>query len=191
MAAYERLGGSAAVPLVELLAQNDDYTVMHLALLQLHRLGPRAAPATRALGDCLRKHADSLSGDAICRTLGNIGPGAADAVPALAALLTLDVPHRECALSACEALGAIGARPEVAVPALLAMATEDKFTDSPLVRAAACRALAAFPDEAERIVPALTAAAADPHEIVAFAAAEALERLRKNQQPAEAEGSLQ
>jgi uncharacterized protein (TIGR03067 family) len=101
--------------------------------------------------------------------LGDLGPAAKPAVPALAA--ALKDPERWVRASAAEALGKIGPASRTAVPGLLT-ATRDPES---LVRAAAGKALAGIGPADPETIRLLIAACDDRNELVRVAAAAALE----------------
>jgi HEAT repeat protein len=119
-------------------------------------LGPSAAAAVPELSRMLDRE-PSLDGTSyVPSILGNIGPGAKAAVPALlrAALSTNTLEH----FYELDALGQIHADPDSVVPVLIGI-----ISNAPKDRIYAVRALGQFRGEAKSAVPALVALLNDPN----------------------------
>ncbi|AWM36210.1 HEAT repeat protein [Gemmata obscuriglobus] len=87
----------------------------------LERIGPKAVPALTEL----LTHPDAEIRERASAVLGAIGPGAADAVPALIKCLS-EGEHQQVTLNALNALAAIGPKAEAAVPALIKTALDPR-----------------------------------------------------------------
>lgn len=107
--------------------------VWQLASFLLGRIGKPAVPD---LIDALADRCQESRQSVVARTLGRIGPAAAEAVPALVHELTSE--NANVRQAAAEGLGQIGPPAEPAVPALIQLLT-DRLPDS---RQAAAAALA-------------------------------------------------
>src|SRR4051794_34150222 len=133
-----------------------------------------AAPALRADDSDLAAYLASLKDHqafvraAAALDLGNRGPKATNAVPALVEALA--DPDGGVRGRAADALAQINARPELAVPALVKLLGSGEASD----RVAAADALARFPQSHAAAVPALTRALADPEALVRWRAVDAL-----------------
>jgi len=119
-------------------------------------------------------HPDTSVHFAVLSVLGNLGPRAAEAAPALAAYIT----HQEndgCRLSAINALGRIGPQAQVAVPALIEiLETGDQFD-----RRHAANTLAEIGPAAAPATPVLEAALDDNDFTVRSNAQKALMAIRR------------
>ena len=133
----------AAAALVKARDHDADKTVREAAVTALYQvnlpdLSKQAAMGTlstvRELMEKLRS-GDQFAALAAAKALGEMGPTANDAVPALA--LALRDKHKTVREAAAKALSSVGSRARNVVPALRAAAHEDE----PEVRAAAQKAL--------------------------------------------------
>ncbi len=105
------------------------------------------------------------------RTLGDLGPVARSAAPAL--IEAMDHPDARVRRAAATALARIDAEPELAIPALLAgLNDEDKW-----VRAGSAAALGALGPEAKSSVPALTQVLTDEAPLVQIKAATSIGKI--------------
>jgi HEAT repeat protein len=139
--------------------------VWQLASFLLGRIGKPAVPALiDALADRWQESRQSV----VARTLGRIGPAAAEAVPALAHELTSE--NANVRQAAAEGLGQIGPPAEPAVPALIQLLT-DRLPDS---RQAAAVALARVGKSDPAAIPPLIQLLPDRSDEVRDGAVEAL-----------------
>ena len=85
VAALESIGSPAAEDLAALrgLVSAEDADVAYWAITLLGRLKAQAAPAVTTLIDALRHNSDSHNRQRAAWALGNIGPAAQEALPAL------------------------------------------------------------------------------------------------------------
>jgi HEAT repeat protein len=137
----------------------------------LGRIGPPAAPATKALSTLINDKDECLADDAIL-ALANIGPGAKEAVPML--IETLKKNGDAHARAIVYALGKIGPDAAAAVPLLFELL---KGSDRHVVMESAW-ALAnidpSSPEVAAKTIPILMAGLSDNSTLIRTGAAEAL-----------------
>jgi HEAT repeat protein len=108
-----------AVPMLVKALGSRFTEVWQLASFLLGRIGKPAVPE---LIDALADRWQDTRQVVVARSLGRIGPAAADAVPALAHELSSE--HAHVRQAAAEALGQIGPAAEPAVPALIQLLTD-------------------------------------------------------------------
>lgn len=162
--------------LIELLDEQYHWFARSLAVWELLKLGPDAAPAVPRLAALAAESGTIIDPRwASLWALERIGPAAAPAVPTMLAILR-DEPDPDIRSEAAFALGA-AAVVEGVVPAL-AQALEDP--DS-LVREEAARALGRIGPQAVQAVTALTRLVGDPIRPAREAAIEALVRLGESE----------
>jgi HEAT repeat protein len=133
--------------------KNRDADIRKRAAEGLGKLGP-AAPeeAVRELRGAVKDDDDGVRRGAIV-ALGQIGPGAKDAVPAL--ILALDDDNASVRSATAEALGKIG---QEAVPALIKAVDADR----PRIRVGALQALGFAGPAAHAAIPKLISTLSDP-----------------------------
>jgi len=168
------LGKGAVAPLARAL-DDEDSNVRAAATLALCDMSRPAIPALiKAL-----KNKDPFVRYRVPPALGEFGPAAKDAVPALCRVLDDRTEHTIMRLTAALALGMIGPAAKDAVPALV-RALSDPII--PELHATAARALGEIGPAAKEAVPALKKLAqSDSDERVREAAAEALWKIQLGQ----------
>jgi HEAT repeat protein len=166
-----------AVPAILNLCQSADPKIRLAAAQALVNIDPRqASHVVPVLIDSLQ-NADSLVRDDAARMLGELGPVAKDAAPAL--LAGLQSEKDDPSLWFFEALGLIGVEAKETLPALLDMLKHGRPKDI----IAAAYALRLLGPAAQTAVPLLRARAAVPFSLEFNPAAEALARIDPSQMP--------
>jgi HEAT repeat protein len=139
--------GKPAVPMLAQLLASEDEAVRAAAAFAIRRVGRNAVDALRPLLDALRSDAFGNRSDLVM-AVGEMGTGAAPAVPTLVQLLEQRAVANRCL---AEALGKIGEAAREAVPAL----TRVLPTVEASTRALIVLALWRITRESERAVPVL------------------------------------
>jgi len=164
-------GEAATHGLIEVIEQDDDYSVLREAVQCLSRVSP-ASIAVPILLKALRREQNRKEvpvAGMILQTLGKIGPEAAPAIPALVETYNT-APNEHERASAIMALGGIGPSAQVALPTIL-KATEDPFWG---VRGAALESLNKIKVEPDVGIPLLISALRDKQGWVQKTAADGL-----------------
>lgn len=177
--------GKPLVPGLAAALNDKDTQIRRAAVFALSQIGPDAKAAVPALIKALddpdkgKEIGGRAISDCAADTLAIIGPGAAEAIPALMGIARSSL-KRDLRMRAVWALGEIGPQSKEVIPLLRKLMKDDK--EAELIRARAAQALGRIGPKAREAVPDLIKALEiedkqDPNHSLRWNAAEALGKI--------------